>query len=37
VVFPANGFKPGDYVNVRIDRFTPATLIGVPQEKSSST
>ncbi len=30
VVFPNNGFKPGDYVNVKITRFTPATLIGVP-------
>ena len=33
VVFPSNGLKPGDYVNVRITRFTPATLIGVPQMK----
>ncbi len=30
VVFPANGFKPGDYVNVNILRHTSATLIGVP-------
>ena len=28
VVFPADGFKPGDFVNVLITRFTPATLIG---------
>ena len=30
VVFPGRGYKPGDYVNITIDRFTPATLIGVP-------
>jgi tRNA-2-methylthio-N6-dimethylallyladenosine synthase len=30
VVFPGSGFKPGDYVDVIIKRFTPATLIGVP-------
>lgn len=29
VVFPSTLHKPGDYVNVRITRFTPATLIGV--------
>ena len=29
VVFPGNGYKPGDYVNIRVTRFTPATLIGV--------
>ncbi len=29
VVFPSNGFKSGDFVNVRITRFTPATLIGI--------
>jgi tRNA-2-methylthio-N6-dimethylallyladenosine synthase len=29
VVFPSNGFRSGDLVNVRITRFTPATLIGV--------
>jgi tRNA-2-methylthio-N6-dimethylallyladenosine synthase len=29
VVFPVeNRFKPGDYVNIRIERCTPATLIG---------
>ena len=29
VVFPADeGHKPGEYVNVRIERCTPATLIG---------
>jgi tRNA-2-methylthio-N6-dimethylallyladenosine synthase len=28
VVFPENGQKPGDKVNVRIHSFTPATLIG---------
>ena len=29
VVFPVNnGFKAGDYVDVKIDRCTPATLIG---------
>ncbi len=28
VVFPANGAKPGDYVNVCIERCTSATLIG---------
>ena len=30
VVVPGFGFKPGDYADVRIERFTPATLIGVP-------
>lgn len=30
VVFPGRGYKPGDYVNIRITRFTPATLIGIP-------
>ncbi len=30
VVFPGRGYKPGDYLNVKITRFTPATLIGVP-------
>jgi tRNA-2-methylthio-N6-dimethylallyladenosine synthase len=29
VVFPGNGHKPGDYVSIRITRFTPATMIGV--------
>ncbi len=29
VVFPAGSHKPGDYVNVKITRSTPATLIGV--------
>lgn len=28
VVFPANGHRKGEYVNVRIDRCTSATLIG---------
>ncbi len=29
VIFPVNGdYKPGDYVNVLIERCTPATLIG---------
>ena len=28
-VFPSDGLKPGDFVNVRITRFTPATLIGM--------
>ena len=28
VVFPAGDHKPGDYVNVKIDRTTSATLIG---------
>jgi len=28
VVFPRERFSPGDYVNVRIDRCTSATLIG---------
>jgi tRNA-2-methylthio-N6-dimethylallyladenosine synthase len=30
VVFPGNGYKPGDCVNVRVTRFTSATLIGLP-------
>lgn len=30
VVFPGNDFKPGDYARVKITRFTPATLIGIP-------
>ncbi len=30
VVFPVNeAYKPGDYVDVRIERCTPATLIGI--------
>ncbi len=28
VVFPVNGNKPGEYVRVKINRFTSATLIG---------
>ncbi len=28
VVFPAGGLKPGDYVKVKIDRSTSATLLG---------
>jgi tRNA-2-methylthio-N6-dimethylallyladenosine synthase len=28
VVFPAGEHRPGDYVNVKIDRTTSATLIG---------
>jgi tRNA-2-methylthio-N6-dimethylallyladenosine synthase len=28
VVFPVTGNSPGDYVNVKINRFTSATLIG---------
>jgi tRNA-2-methylthio-N6-dimethylallyladenosine synthase len=28
VVFPDRGYKPGDYVQVKINRCTPATLIG---------
>jgi len=28
VVFPATGNTPGDYVNVKISRFTSATLLG---------
>jgi 2-methylthioadenine synthetase len=27
-VFPAEGHKPGDYVTVRVESCTPATLIG---------
>lgn len=30
VVFPGNDFKSGDYARVKITRFTPATLIGIP-------
>ncbi len=30
VVFPKEGFKPGDYVEVNITRCTSATLIGTP-------
>jgi len=30
VVFPMEGFKPGDYVEVNITRCTSATLIGNP-------
>jgi tRNA-2-methylthio-N6-dimethylallyladenosine synthase len=29
VVFPANGYRPGDIVSVLVTRFTPATLIGM--------
>jgi tRNA-2-methylthio-N6-dimethylallyladenosine synthase len=28
VIFPVTGNKPGDYIRVKIDRFTSATLIG---------
>ncbi len=28
VVFPGAGIRPGDYVNVSVERSTPATLIG---------
>ncbi len=31
VVFPAGDHKPGDYVNISVTRFTPATLIGVQE------
>lgn len=30
VVFPGEGYRPGDYVRVKILRATPATLIGIP-------
>ncbi len=30
VVFPDTGLKPGDYANIKVTRFTPATLIGLP-------
>ena len=30
VVFPRNGHRPGDYVQVKIERCTSATLIGRP-------
>jgi tRNA-2-methylthio-N6-dimethylallyladenosine synthase len=30
VVFPKQSYKPGDYVQVRIDRCSSATLIGTP-------
>ncbi len=30
VVFPAAGFKPGDFLDVRIDSSTSATLLGTP-------
>jgi tRNA-2-methylthio-N6-dimethylallyladenosine synthase len=30
VVFPRNGHRPGDYVQVKIERCTSATLIGSP-------
>ncbi len=32
VVFPAGRYKPGDYVHVKINRTTPATLIGVAED-----
>lgn len=36
VVFPRERFSPGDYVNVRIDRCTSATLIGKVVSAASS-
>jgi tRNA-2-methylthio-N6-dimethylallyladenosine synthase len=36
VVFPRERFAPGDYVNVRIDRCTSATLIGKVVSAASS-
>ncbi len=30
VVFPGKDYMPGDYARVKITRFTPATLIGIP-------
>lgn len=30
VVFPKENYQPGDYVNVKIEEFTAATIIGVP-------
>lgn len=36
VVFPAGDHKPGDYVNVTVTRFTPATLIGVPDQTTGT-
>ena len=30
VIFPKNNYKPGDYVNVLVDRCTSATLFGKP-------
>lgn len=33
VVFPKMNFKPGNYVNVKIHRYTSATLIGEPVNK----
>ncbi len=37
VVFPSGHFKPGDYVNVRITRVTPATLIGVTENTTGAS
>lgn len=34
VVFPCNGSGPGEYVNVFIERCTPATLIGKAVDKN---
>jgi tRNA-2-methylthio-N6-dimethylallyladenosine synthase len=31
VVFPKTGNTPGDYVNVRIQKYTSATLLGIPE------
>jgi tRNA-2-methylthio-N6-dimethylallyladenosine synthase len=33
-VFPDRGQKPGDKVNVRINSFTPATLIGISEPET---
>lgn len=35
VVFPDRGQKPGDMVMVRIHKFTPATLIGIPEPETN--
>ncbi|TVR73579.1 MAG: tRNA (N6-isopentenyl adenosine(37)-C2)-methylthiotransferase MiaB [Marinilabiliales bacterium] len=35
VVFPAGSYRPGDYVNVKITRSTPATLIGTATDPVS--
>ncbi|MFO8128871.1 MAG: tRNA (N6-isopentenyl adenosine(37)-C2)-methylthiotransferase MiaB, partial [Bacteroidales bacterium] len=32
IVFPKKGYKPGDYVEVKITGCTPATLLGEPLE-----
>ena len=35
VIFPKNGFKPGEYIHVRVERANSATLFGVHESRHS--